>query len=453
MCRGTSAEKRNRSIPSGSSSSQAGTDGGARRARASAGRRPLGVSLRRAVPSGTYPARSAEREGGSGDAPGAENRPAAAATPRAGAGCAHRGGDRAGRRHEGGRRREAGAPASTHARVRSPGRPPRAAVAVRADRPGLARSRTAGAASPGEAARLTLFSLPRPARPAARPGPRRPRRRRHPRLRRPLGAREAPGSLRRLAGRGARSHNAAHGASLKRDHDGGGAGAPRSDRSAGERGQSSDGEYAATPAPQRPRASGRPCRAGPSRPLPGGRRGPPGSLEAEAAAVAWRRILHPTFLSPPLPLFPGLPSRPRGLAPQPGDAIRCCRKGGFVRHGLRRAPCPTDGVGSRARGARCGSSPRGSGRGQSVRRWAAAARPAGMAQPGCGSQRLLRPGVRVPSPTCSRRHVEGQGGREGNLWDQGHWGKTLLGTKLPVGRTLRRAESRVFVGFVLNAVQ
>lgn len=57
-------------------------------------------------------------------------------------------------------------------------------------------------------------------------------------------AREAPGSRPRLAGRGACSHNAAHGASLKRDHDGGGAGAPRSDRSAGERGQSSDGEDA-----------------------------------------------------------------------------------------------------------------------------------------------------------------------------------------------------------------
>lgn len=43
-----------------------------------------------------------------------------------------------------------------------------------------------------------------------------------------------------------RSQNAPHGASLKRDHDGGGAGAPRSDRSAGERGQSSDGERAAS---------------------------------------------------------------------------------------------------------------------------------------------------------------------------------------------------------------
>lgn len=63
-------------------------------------------------------------------------------------------------------------------------------------------------------------------------------------------AREAPGSRRRLAGRGACSHNAAHGASLKRDHDGGGAGAPRSDRSAGERGQSSDGENAGPREPQ-----------------------------------------------------------------------------------------------------------------------------------------------------------------------------------------------------------
>lgn len=65
-------------------------------------------------------------------------------------------------------------------------------------------------------------------------------------------AREAPGSRPRLAGRGACSHNAAHGASLKRDHDGGGAGAPRSDRSAGERGQSSDGEDAG---PVEPRES------------------------------------------------------------------------------------------------------------------------------------------------------------------------------------------------------
>lgn len=65
-------------------------------------------------------------------------------------------------------------------------------------------------------------------------------------------------------------------------------------------------------------------------------------------------------------------------------------------------------------------------------------------------------GPQALSLTChlwgnrSRQHVGGRGGREGNLWDQGHWGKTLLSTKLPVGRTLRRAESKVLVDFVLT---
>lgn len=47
------------------------------------------------------------------------------------------------------------------------------------------------------------------------------------------------------------SQNALDGASLKRDHDGGDAGPPRSDRSAGERGQSSDGERAVQLQPPR----------------------------------------------------------------------------------------------------------------------------------------------------------------------------------------------------------
>lgn len=65
-------------------------------------------------------------------------------------------------------------------------------------------------------------------------------------------------------------------------------------------------------------------------------------------------------------------------------------------------------------------------------------------------------GTQALSPTCnhlwgnrSRQHVEGPaGGREGNIWDQGHWGKTLLSTKFPVGRALR-AESKG----LLNTIQ
>lgn len=87
-------------------------------------------------------------------------------------------------------------------------------------------------------------------------------------------AREAPGSRRRLAGRGACSHNAAHGASLKRDHDGGCAGAPRSDRSAGERGQSSDGENSGPREPQDPWDSGWLDSGRPAVRWPGGREGP-----------------------------------------------------------------------------------------------------------------------------------------------------------------------------------
>lgn len=73
---------------------------------------------------------------------------------------------------------------------------------------------------------------------------------------------------------------------------------------------------------------------------------------------------------------------------------------------------------------------------------------------------LEHAGPQALSLTCShlwgnrsRQHVEGPaGGREGNLWDQGHWGKTLLSSKLPVGRALRSAESKVLVDFILNPV-
>lgn len=144
------------------------------------------------------------------------------------------------------RRRRSQQPAGTRAvEVERPGartarmRGLRAAVTVRVSRP-LPPGAGLRAPPAPEKRPDSLSSLPAVQTPEAGSGPRGPRRRRRRRLRRPLGAREAPGSLRRLAGRGARSHNAAHGASLKRDHDGGGAGAPRSDRSAGERGQSSD---------------------------------------------------------------------------------------------------------------------------------------------------------------------------------------------------------------------
>lgn len=100
---------------------------------------------------------------------------------------------------------------------------------------------------------------PWPAGPQARsPDLATPRRRRRPRR---LGRERA--SPRNLAiGRpGARSQNAPHGASLKRDHDGGGAGAPRSDRSAGERGQSSDGKCPRPRAPRPRSLAALPCSA------------------------------------------------------------------------------------------------------------------------------------------------------------------------------------------------
>lgn len=207
-------------------------------------------------------------------------------------------------------------PDSTHARARSRGshllgQPPGSCAAPHCRR------------LPPQRGGLTHFLLlPAARNPAAKPGPRGPRRQRRRRLRRPLGAREAPGSLRRLAGRGARSHNAAHGASLKRDHDGGGAWAPRSDRSAGERGQSSDGEYTATPAPQHLRASGWLCRARPSRSLSWR------PARASREPWKWRRwrwrgagfsILLSFCLRSPL--FLGLSTSPRCLALRSGDGI------------------------------------------------------------------------------------------------------------------------------------
>lgn len=166
-----------------------------------------------------------------------------------------------------------------HPRTRSQGRPPRGAESGSENRG--ERRRLGGTGAHGH-------QPPKNPRPAARmrcphrqpaplpPGPPHPTAQRPspaPPPRRPVrAARERvvlPGAL--IGQPRRRSQNAAHGASLKRDHDGGGAGPPRSDRSAGERGQSSDGERAA------PRASihGLPGAAPTSPPS-----GPPGPSRA-----------------------------------------------------------------------------------------------------------------------------------------------------------------------------
>lgn len=100
-----------------------------------------------------------------------------------------------------------------------------------------------------------------------------------------------------------------------------------------------------------------------------------------------------------------------------------------------------------------------------MRRWGVSARKEGRDGPARVLLATLVPfdhaGPQALSRTCSHlggnrscQHVEGPaGGREGNLWDQGHWGKTLLSAKLPVGRGIRGTESKVFVYVVLNTIQ
>lgn len=179
-------------------------------------------------------------------------------------------------------------------------------------------------------------------------------------------------------------------------------------------------------------------RAGPAAPglasrWAGGQQGLSGALQAEEAAVAWRRILRPAFLLPSLPPYPALSPFPRCLTPRQVHGIWCCRKEGFLYPPLVPARRPADWLESEARGA---------GRGHPAGLWGCGL-PAGESV--SGGKGWPRPGAdsspalflhscpQELSLTCthlsgdrSRQHVEGPaGGREGKLWDQGHWGETV----------------------------
>lgn len=199
---------------------------------------------------------------------------------------------------------------------------------------------------------------------------------------------------------------------------------------------------AAPPRPA-PAASGHPAALGLLTRRAGDWPGPPGSLELEEAAVAWRRTLASGCASASEPLAGLSLLRVSGAPAAP-------RNGGTEG---KRVPVPLPSP--------CGVE----GRREPGRGLVRAAGESVQAAKGC-------PGSGAISSSCSpcafgflrafsdlqprlgnrsRPHVEGPTGRrEESVRDQGHWGKTGFTIELPVARELRRVGSTGLFEFFLK---
>lgn len=158
--------------------------------------------------------------------------------------------------------------------------------------------------------------------------------------------------------------------------------------------------------------------------------------------MAWRRILHPTFLLPAFPALPGAVLFPRGVW-YTGRATEYGAEGGLPvprssPYNLPRRRGRERGAGSEVRVTPGGLwSGAVYAAGESVLGGKAWATPDAVSNScslrACGSLSSFSD-PQPPLGNRSRQHVEGPAGRrEGNLWDQGHWGKTLVKYQAPCG--------------------